>query len=87
MTQIFILARNSQGGVTGFDRPVQGRIHGVTKAAAHQYTKLELLSFVLDSFTRLKREADLVLVEGTVSLCGFSSTGFMCTVGGGCPRL
>jgi adenosylcobyric acid synthase len=46
---------------------VQGSVHGVAKAAAYQKMKPELMSFVLDSFTRLKREADVVLVEGAGS--------------------
>src|SRR5205814_9482471 len=43
---------------------VQGRVHGNAKAADYQRMKADLLPFVLDSFTRLKGEADLVLVEG-----------------------
>ena len=46
---------------------VQGRVHGAAKAAAYQRMKPELLPFVLDSFARLKREADIVLVEGAGS--------------------
>jgi adenosylcobyric acid synthase len=46
---------------------VQGRVHGVAKAAAYQQMKPELMSFVLDSFARLKREADVVLIEGAGS--------------------
>ena len=47
---------------------VQGRVFvGSAKAAAYQEMKSELLPFVLDSFARLKREADLVLVEGAGS--------------------
>ena len=46
---------------------VQGRVHGVAKAAAYQQMKPGLMSFVLDSFTRLKQEADVVLVEGAGS--------------------
>jgi adenosylcobyric acid synthase len=46
---------------------VQGRVHGVVKAAAYQEMKPGLMGFVLDSFTRLKREADVVLVEGAGS--------------------
>ncbi len=46
---------------------VQGRVHGVAKAAAYQQMKPELMRFVLDSFTRLRREADVVLVEGAGS--------------------
>jgi adenosylcobyric acid synthase len=46
---------------------VQGRVHGVAKAAAYQQMKAGLMSFVLDSFARLKREADVVLVEGAGS--------------------
>jgi adenosylcobyric acid synthase len=46
---------------------VQGRVHGAAKAAAYQLIKPDLLPFVLDSFARLKREADIVLVEGAGS--------------------
>jgi adenosylcobyric acid synthase len=46
---------------------VQGRVHGAAKAAAYQHMKPELMRFVLDSFARLKREADIVLVEGAGS--------------------
>jgi adenosylcobyric acid synthase len=46
---------------------VQGRVYAVAKAAAYQKMKPELMSFVLDSFRRLKREADIVLVEGAGS--------------------
>src|SRR4026207_2439142 len=41
---------------------VQGRVHGTAKAAAYQGMKPDLLPFVLDSFKRLKSEADIVLV-------------------------
>src|ERR1700719_4241251 len=41
---------------------VQGRVHGSAKAAAYQKMKADLMPFVLNSFTRLKAEADLVLV-------------------------
>jgi adenosylcobyric acid synthase len=46
---------------------VQGRVHGTAKAAAYQRMKLELLPAVLESFARLREEADLVLVEGAGS--------------------
>jgi adenosylcobyric acid synthase len=46
---------------------VRGRIHGAAKAAAYQHMKPELMRFVLDSFGRLKTEADVVLVEGAGS--------------------
>ena len=46
---------------------VQGRVYGTAKAAAYQRIKPELMRFVLDSFARLKAEADLVLVEGAGS--------------------
>jgi adenosylcobyric acid synthase len=46
---------------------VQGRVHGTAKAAAYQRLKLDLMPFVLDSYGRLKREADIVLVEGAGS--------------------
>jgi adenosylcobyric acid synthase len=46
---------------------VQGRVHGSAKAADYQRLKPDLLPFVLDSFARLKNEADIVLVEGAGS--------------------
>ena len=46
---------------------VQGRVFGSAKAAAYQHMKRDLLPFVLDSFTRLRGKADLVLVEGAGS--------------------
>jgi adenosylcobyric acid synthase len=52
---------------TGAQVVVQGHVHGVAKAAAYQQMKPELMSFVLDSFARLKQEADIVLVEGAGS--------------------
>ncbi len=46
---------------------VQGRVYGSAKAAAYQHMKRDLLPYVLDSFERLRREADIVLVEGAGS--------------------
>jgi len=46
---------------------VRGRVHGNVKAAAYQDMKRDLLPVVLDSYARLQREADLVLVEGAGS--------------------
>jgi len=46
---------------------VQGRSQGTARAAAYQTMKAGLLPFVLDSFTRLATEADIVLVEGAGS--------------------
>src|SRR5438309_7915497 len=46
---------------------VQGRVHATAKAAAYQKLKPDLMRFVLDSFARLKQEADIVLVEGAGS--------------------
>jgi adenosylcobyric acid synthase len=46
---------------------VQGRVYGSAKAAAYQHIKRDLLPFVLDSYQRLRGEADLVLVEGAGS--------------------
>src|SRR5271169_1423458 len=46
---------------------VQGRVHSTAKAAAYQKLKPDLMRFVLDSFERLKPEADIVLVEGAGS--------------------
>ena len=46
---------------------VQGRVCGRAKAAAYQEIKPELLPAVLDSYAHLRREADIVLVEGAGS--------------------
>ncbi len=46
---------------------VQGRVYGTAKAADYQELKPELMGFVLESYARLKAEADLVLVEGAGS--------------------
>jgi adenosylcobyric acid synthase len=46
---------------------VQGRVHGTAKAADYQKLKPELMGFVLESYAKLKREADIVLVEGAGS--------------------
>ena len=46
---------------------VQGKVFGVARAAEYQAIKATLMPQVLDSFARLKREADLVLVEGAGS--------------------
>ena len=46
---------------------VQGNVYGRASAAEYQQVKPELMPFVLDSFARLKGEADIVLVEGAGS--------------------
>ena len=46
---------------------VQGRVYGKAKAADYQALKPELMSFVQESFARLKAQADIVLVEGAGS--------------------
>jgi adenosylcobyric acid synthase len=46
---------------------VQGRLYGSAKAAAYQDIKRDLLPFVLDSYARLRRDADIVLIEGAGS--------------------
>ena len=46
---------------------VQGRVHGSAKAVDFQKMKPGLMRFVLDSFARLKDEADIMLVEGAGS--------------------
>jgi adenosylcobyric acid synthase len=46
---------------------VQGRVYATARAADYQKLKPELMGFVLESFARLKDEADLVLVEGAGS--------------------
>jgi adenosylcobyric acid synthase len=52
---------------TGAQIVVQGRVYATAKAAAYQDLKPQLLKPVLESFTKLKAEADLVLVEGAGS--------------------
>ena len=46
---------------------VQGRVYGSAKAAAYQHMQRDLLPYVLDSYARLRCEADIVLVEGAGS--------------------
>ena len=46
---------------------VQGRVYGSAKAAAYQRMKRDLLPCVLDSYERLRSDADIVLVEGAGS--------------------
>jgi adenosylcobyric acid synthase len=47
---------------------VQGRVFASAKAAAYQHMKRDLLPSVLESFERLRAEADIVLVEGAGSV-------------------
>ncbi len=46
---------------------VQGRVVGTAKASAYQKMKAGLMPAVLESFGHLRREADLILVEGAGS--------------------
>jgi adenosylcobyric acid synthase len=52
---------------TGAQIVVQGRVYGSAKAAAYQRMKHDLLPMVLDSYNRLRQEADIVLIEGAGS--------------------
>ena len=52
---------------TGAQVVVQGRVVGNTEARDYQSIKAGLLRAVLDSFSRLAADADLVLVEGAGS--------------------
>ncbi len=52
---------------TGAQLVVRGRVEGVWQAAAYQDRKAILLDVVVDSFSRLQAEADLVIVEGAGS--------------------
>jgi adenosylcobyric acid synthase len=54
-------------GETGAQIVLQGRVHGSAKGAAYQRVKGGLMPFVLDSFARLRAQADIVLVEGAGS--------------------
>ena len=46
---------------------VQGKVYGTAKAAEYMGMKLKMLPYVMESFERLRQEADLVLVEGAGS--------------------
>src|SRR3990170_4248804 len=46
---------------------VQGRVRGRANAADYQLIKPELMPFVMESFARVKSEADIVLIEGAGS--------------------
>jgi adenosylcobyric acid synthase len=46
---------------------VQGRVHGSAKAAEYQRMKRDLLPRVLESYERLRAQADMVLIEGAGS--------------------
>src|SRR6204780_179254 len=59
-----LLKPQSEGGAQVV---VRGRVHGNAKAPAYQDLKRDLLPVVLDSYARLQREADIVLVEGAGS--------------------
>ncbi|MGD9501852.1 MAG: cobyric acid synthase [Methyloceanibacter sp.] len=52
---------------TGAQIVVQGRVHGRATAAEYQRLKPQLMPFVMESFARLKADADIVLVEGAGS--------------------
>ena len=52
---------------TGSQIVVQGKVAGQTEARAYQAWKPGLMPAVLDSFARMKAEADLVIVEGAGS--------------------
>jgi adenosylcobyric acid synthase len=52
---------------TGSQVVVQGRVFGQARARDYQALKPQLMEAVLDSFARLRDEADLVLVEGAGS--------------------
>ncbi len=54
-------------GATGAQIIVQGKVFGSARAAEYQTIKPKLMDAVLDSFSRLKAEADFVLVEGAGS--------------------
>jgi adenosylcobyric acid synthase len=52
---------------TGAQVVVQGKVIGNAKAADYQHMKAGLMPHVLESFERLKSQADLVLIEGAGS--------------------
>ncbi|MCO5065561.1 MAG: cobyric acid synthase [Rhizobiaceae bacterium] len=52
---------------TGSQIIVQGKVHGTARARDYQVLKAELMAAVMDSWGRLKSEADLIIVEGAGS--------------------
>src|SRR5207253_1312738 len=52
---------------TGAQVVVHGKVFATARAAAYQELKPRLLPLVLESFARLRAEADIVLVEGAGS--------------------
>jgi adenosylcobyric acid synthase len=46
---------------------VQGKVYGTAKGIEYMRMKPKIMPYVLDSFERLKQEADLILVEGAGS--------------------
>lgn len=52
---------------TGSQVVVQGKVYATARARAYQDLKPRLMPYVLDSFQRLQRDCDLVLVEGAGS--------------------
>ncbi len=52
---------------TGSQVVLHGRVHATVRAREYQAMKPSLLPYVLDSFSRLRAEADIVLVEGAGS--------------------
>jgi adenosylcobyric acid synthase len=52
---------------TGAQIIVQGRVHATAKARHYQALKPGLMPYVLDSFSELSKQADIVLVEGAGS--------------------
>lgn len=46
---------------------VQGKVYGTAKGIEYMGMKPKIMPYVLDSFERLKQEADLILVEGAGS--------------------
>jgi len=67
---------------------VQGRVVGAARASDYQAKKRELLGAVLDSFARMRSEADIVVVEGAGSPAevnlragDIANMGFACAAG------
>jgi adenosylcobyric acid synthase len=52
---------------TGAQIIVHGKIYGTAKAREYQAFKLKLMEKVLESFTRIGEDADLILIEGAGS--------------------
>jgi adenosylcobyric acid synthase len=67
MNPVLLKPQGGTGSETGSQVVVQGRVFATARAREYQRLKLQLMPYVLDSFARLRGEAEIVLVEGAGS--------------------